>query len=99
MLRDPLTTIVRRKALLRWMLPALAFGALISEAAAVEYTLERVVLVSRHGVRAPTDSKKLKDYALSRTWADWPVADACLTPRGKMLTSLMGAFYREEAAD
>ena len=52
MSRNPLTTIVRRKALLRWMLPALAFGALISEAAAVEYTLERVVLVSRHGVRA-----------------------------------------------
>jgi 4-phytase / acid phosphatase len=94
--RDPLTTIVRRKALLRWMLPALAFGALISEAAAAEYTLERVALVSRHGVRAPTDSEKLKDYTLSRTWPDWHVADACLTPRGKMLTSLMGAFYREE---
>jgi 4-phytase / acid phosphatase len=93
--RDRLTTIVR-KELLRWMLLALAFGAVISEAAAAEYTLERVVLVSRHGVRAPTDSEKLKDYTLSRTWPDWHVADACLTPRGKMLTSLMGAFYRQE---
>jgi 4-phytase/acid phosphatase len=74
----------------------LALAALTSAAAAAEYTLERVVLVSRHGVRAPTDSKKLLDYTLSRTWPDWPVADACLTPRGKMLATLMGAFYRDE---
>ena len=44
---------------LRWMLLAFVLVALISDAAAQEFTLKRVVLVSRHGVRAPTDSAAL----------------------------------------
>jgi 4-phytase / acid phosphatase len=80
----------------RWMLFAIAF-ALRPDTAAAELTLERVVLVSRHGVRAPTDSTALMHFT-NKKWPDWPVGDSCLTPRGKMLASLMGAFYAREFA-
>jgi hypothetical protein len=80
------------------MLPALVLGALISDAAAQGFTLERVVLVSRHGVRAPTDSPALVEFSRSRTWPKWPVSDAYLTLRGKMLASRMGEYYAAEFA-
>ena len=80
------------------MLPALVLGALISDAAAQGFTLERVVLVSRHGVRAPTDSPALVEFSRSRTWPKWPVRDAYLTLRGKMLASRMGEYYAAEFA-
>lgn len=97
--RDTPETIVRNRTATRGVLcAALAFGVLISEAAAAaEYTLERVVLVSRHGVRAPTAPKdpSLSDVA-SRPWPTWIVnAPADLTPRGEELVSLMGGYYRQ----
>jgi len=78
----------------RVLCAALALGSFASAASSAEYTLERAVLVSRHGVRAPTDSNMLGYYSLTHKWPKWPVLDACLTPRGKMLASRMGEFYR-----
>src|SRR5262249_56930319 len=92
--RDLLTIIAGRSIWARILSAALVLGALILESAAAQFTLERVVLVSRHGVRAPTDSRELNDYTKSRTWPTWPVKDACLTPHGKLLASRMGSFYR-----
>lgn len=66
---------------------------------AADYTLERVVLVSRHGVRAPTDSPALVEFTRSRTWPKWPVKDAFLTLRGKMLASRMGEYYAVEFSE
>jgi len=86
MSRGPITS--------RWTLLAIAF-ALLPDGAAAELKLERVVLVSRHGVRAPTNSEALTHFT-RKPWPNWPVGDACLTPRGKMLASLMGAFYARE---
>ncbi len=55
---------------------------------------ERVVMLSRHGVRAPTQSpEELAKYAAS-PWPTWPVAPGDLTPRGAELGHLMGQFYR-----
>src|SRR5882672_8673801 len=77
---------------------ALTLGAFSSEAATAEYSLERIVLVSRHGVRSPTDTQKLTEFTRSQTWPKWPVKDADLTLRGKMLASRMGEFYAQEFA-
>jgi len=81
-------------------LPRVAVVSLLAilpcAASAADYTLERVVLVSRHGVRAPTDSPKLVEYTRSRTWPKWPVKDSFLTLRGKMLASRMGEYYAME---
>src|SRR5262249_334428 len=57
--RDLLTIIAGRSIWARILSAALVLGALILESAAAQFTLERVVLVSRHGVRAPTDSREL----------------------------------------
>jgi 4-phytase / acid phosphatase len=75
---------------------ALALFTQLPETAAAQFTLERVVLVSRHGVRSPTSMDKLKEYTKSRTWPSWPVADGCLTTHGKTAASRMGAYYRRE---
>jgi 4-phytase/acid phosphatase len=98
-LRDLLKMIVRRKTPARVMLcAAVGLGTLISEAIAAEYTLERVVLVSRHGVRSPTSSANLAKFT-SQKWPQWPVGDACLTPYGKTLASRMGEYYRAAFAE
>jgi len=81
----------------RWLLAIATAFALLPDHAAAELKLERVVLVSRHGVRAPTDSEALTHFT-KKPWPNWPVGDSCLTPRGKMLASLMGAFYAQEFA-
>lgn len=92
----PLQALARR--FLRAVFVALTLGTGPVAASAADYTLERVVLVSRHGVRAPTDSPKLVEYTRSRTWPKWPVKDSLLTLRGKLLASRMGEYYAKEFA-
>jgi 4-phytase/acid phosphatase len=56
--------------------------------------LERVVIVQRHGVRAPTkDPASLSRYSAER-WPDWPVAVAELTPHGADNVRYMGTWLR-----
>ena len=100
MLRDPPKIDLSPARPRRWMRrAAFVLAMLVPEAAAAEFTLERVVLVSRHGVRAPTNSNALADYTISKTWPAWPtISDAELTARGEELASLMGAFYRQHYA-
>ncbi len=58
--------------------------------------LEAVVVVSRHGVRAPTQSEK-KLATLSRyPWPDWGVKRAYLTPRGYELVRQTWSFVAKE---
>jgi 4-phytase / acid phosphatase len=58
------------------------------------WQMERVVMLARHGVRAPDLSpEELARYAAS-PWPSWPVAPGDLTPRGAELGRLMGQFYR-----
>jgi 4-phytase/acid phosphatase len=57
--------------------------------------LKYVVIVSRHGVRAPTwDAARLKEYS-DKPWPEWGVAPAELTPHGRDLIMLMAAYYAE----
>ena len=47
-----------------------------------ELKLERVVIVSRHGVRAPTKATQLMQDVTPDAWPTWPVKLGWLTPRG-----------------
>ncbi len=63
------------------------------EAAALH--LVRVIIVTRHGVRPPTQSNAdLAKYA-DKAWPDWPVAPGELTPHGGETVRLMGVTLRE----
>ncbi|MDP1748127.1 MAG: hypothetical protein Q8L22_01615 [Reyranella sp.] len=58
------------------------------------WQMERVVMLARHNVRAPTQSpEELAKYAAS-PWPDWPVLPGQLTPRGAALARNMGLFFR-----
>ena len=64
--------------------------AVIIPSLAAADTLERVVLVSRHGVRPPTRSNdELAQYS-DRAWPAWPVAPGDLTPHGASALERMG---------
>ena len=57
--------------------------------------LEFALIFSRHGVRSPT--KPNSEYAqyAAQEWPTWPVCPGDLTPNGKKLMILLGAYYRE----
>ncbi len=56
-------------------------------------TLRMVVIVSRHGVRSPTDPTELAPYS-ARPWPTWSVAPGDLTPHGAAAMALFGRAYR-----
>jgi 4-phytase/acid phosphatase len=63
--------------------------------AAAPPQLRYMVIVSRHGVRSPTwTSERLNQYA-AQPWPEWSVPPGNLTPHGRVLMKLMGAYYRE----
>ena len=66
-----------------------------AEPAHAEFTLEKVVLLSRHGVRSPTTPHPPLSDIARRAWPSWPVGAAQLTPRGEKLAALMGGYYRK----
>ncbi len=56
--------------------------------------LEYAVVVTRHGVRSPTwTAERLNGYSTA-PWPDFGVAPGELTPHGRELMKLMGAYYR-----
>jgi 4-phytase/acid phosphatase len=57
--------------------------------------LRYVVIITRHGVRSPTwNSERLNQYS-AEPWPKWSVPPGNLTPHGRALMQLMGAYYRE----
>ncbi|MFO1315808.1 MAG: hypothetical protein U1F58_09395 [Burkholderiales bacterium] len=73
-------------------LPTFSFGS-----GPGDELLQKVVIVSRHGVRTPTaPAGELANWAAQ----PWPARDqplAALTPRGGALAKIMGRWYREYA--
>lgn len=57
--------------------------------------LQSVVIVSRHGVRAPTKLTPLMQNVTPDTWPQWSVPLGWLTPRGGELISLLGDYQRQ----
>lgn len=84
------------KYLITAILVVVSFSLLPVCAVAAEnqFSVEKVVLVSRHGVRSPTKSNaSLADYS-PRDWPIWPVAPGELTPHGAKLTEAFGRYLR-----
>jgi len=78
---------------LRISLAAAVLGAAAALAAPLH--LKYVVIVSRHGVRAPTwIAERLNRYS-AEPWPDFQVPPGYLTPHGLALMELLGAYYRE----
>ncbi|HUP03026.1 MAG TPA: histidine-type phosphatase [Bryobacteraceae bacterium] len=77
---------------------AAAIAAMLGTLAARAGTaaqLQYVVIVTRHGVRPPTsDNSRLEAYAAA-PWPAWDAPPGDLTPHGRTLMKLMGAYYRE----
>jgi 4-phytase/acid phosphatase len=76
-----------------------AGGSVFAEAAANPDELVKVVVVSRHGVRAPLNKPEELALWADKDWPDlvkdWQVSrPGLLTPAGKALAKLMGEYYR-----
>ncbi|MEG3176497.1 histidine-type phosphatase [Sphingomonas sp. RB3P16] len=56
--------------------------------------LERVVIVMRHGVRAPLSGEVPSDTRTAQPWPRWPVADGQLTPHGAAALRLLARHDR-----
>lgn len=57
--------------------------------------LKYVAIVSRHGVRSPTWENARLDAYSAEPWPQWDVPPGNLTPHGRQLIELMGAYYRQ----
>jgi 4-phytase/acid phosphatase len=70
-------------------------AGVVAAGAAAPPQLRYLVIISRHGVRSPTwTSERLNQYA-AQPWPEWGVPPGNLTPHGRALMKLMGAYYRE----
>ncbi len=58
------------------------------------YTLEKVLVLSRHNIRAPLAGRdSLLGRITPHTWFPWQVNPGELSPRGGALETLMGAYF------
>lgn len=79
-------------------LRVLLFSALIGSfsfpvQAAEDYTLEKVVEISRHGIRPPSaDNRKAIENGTARRWSRWSTSDGELTEHGYTAAWLKGRF-------
>src|SRR5262249_3837668 len=70
-------------------------GTASAQQAAAQSRLKYAIVVSRHGVRAPTwTPDRLNQYS-SEPWPDWEVPPGNLTLHGRQLMKIMGGFYRD----
>ncbi|MCY1646593.1 histidine-type phosphatase [Caulobacter sp. SL161] len=72
--------------------------ALASAGAASAETLEKVVILSRHGVRAAMSSPERLEETSARPWPRFEVPAGHLTARGETLVARMGDYYRQHYA-
>jgi 4-phytase / acid phosphatase len=81
----------------RLCMAAFALAVAMPAAAQGEDVLQKLVIVSRHGVRTPLPaSAELANWA-REPWPQWNQPAGALTPRGAQLASLMGRWYRDYA--
>ena len=57
-------------------------------------TIQAVIVLARHGVRAPIESETRSGAYNAQPWPSWPVADGVLTPHGAEALKLLGTYYR-----
>jgi 4-phytase/acid phosphatase len=56
--------------------------------------IQAVIVLARHGVRAPIESETRSSAYNAQPWPAWPVAPGVLTPHGAEALKLLGAYYR-----
>lgn len=56
--------------------------------------LAYTAIVTRHGVRAPTGTTEELNQYSAEGWPEWGVPPGHLTPHGRTLMELFGAYYR-----
>lgn len=72
----------------------LALGILLGATSNASAQLKYVVVVTRHGVRSPIwTADRLNQYA-PEPWPDWKVPPSFLTPHGRALMKIFGAYDR-----
>ena len=83
------------------VLVAVLLSAFLGEPAASQilpvppgWQMERAILLSRHGVRAPLKTNEEMDRHAATPWPTWSVPPGFLTPHGAELMRLMGRYYR-----
>lgn len=59
--------------------------------------LQKVVIISRHGVRTPETIAEELDGWSTQAWPVWSEPPGNLTPRGAQLATLLGRYYRAYA--
>ncbi|MBB6250746.1 histidine-type phosphatase [Nitrospirillum iridis] len=96
-----LTSVLLIAAPLAMGTPAMGTPAAPTDATAVPRSptgqalrLERVVMLVRHGVRAPLDTEAAPGLAQG-DWPAWPVVPSHLTLHGAAAATLMGAYQRQ----
>ncbi|MEO8345271.1 MAG: histidine-type phosphatase [Betaproteobacteria bacterium] len=85
-------------ALKRLVLAALlvyACGVPLGAGAQSDEVLQKIVIVSRHGVRTPTISAAELESWSSRPWPVWSEPPGHLTATGAQLAKLLGRYHRE----
>ncbi|PHY17641.1 histidine-type phosphatase [Caulobacter sp. BP25] len=80
---------------LRIVVAAIALASATSTTAAWADTLEKVVILSRHGVRSAMSSPERLEEASARPWPRFEVPAGHLTARGETLVARMGDYYRQ----
>lgn len=86
----------RRSSRLAYALLAAGWFALpLTAAAAGDEVLQKVVIVSRHGVSAPTIPPAELESWSTRPWPAWNEPAGNLTTRGAQLVKLLGQYHRE----
>lgn len=77
------------------LLAALAlFGSTAAAAPAPRLTVDRVILVMRHGVRPPTKAPAMPPSVTPETWPTWSVAPGWLTQHGAVAVTALGVGDR-----
>ena len=69
-------------------------GVAPMRAAEADGELQFVLVLSRHGVRAPLDIQQDFGKYSAQPWPKWNVPPGDLTPHGRKQMELMGAYYR-----
>src|ERR1700743_142939 len=85
----------------RYLLLGLLFIALYSRAFLGQSTpqheddeLRAVIVLMRHGVRAPIESETRSGAYNAQPWPTWPTEPGVLTPHGSRALRLLADFYR-----
>ena len=58
------------------------------------YTLDKVVILSRHGIRSPTATDSMLEEITPHSWFEWTSGPGELSLRGARLETFMGQYFR-----